>query len=650
MSYDYASEILATPAKTAASGMPPDRQNQPYNYADDILGGKESVADKIPGVQPAKQQTGDIVSSSVIRGAAGLAGMPVDALNLLRMARNKAQGTNYPGFTGGSQDIVKGIETVTGTPLYKPEGNIERMASSVIEGAASGPFSKASALIGGISGAGGEIAGRLTDDNPWARAAGALFAGGTAGLLASLRKPTGSVINDLLQDTTEAQLKQAQQLVNSARAKGITLTGPEAIAQIKGTAAEPILGVQRVVEQSRGGGPTMAGVMAARPEQNRQAFGGVLSSIAPQVADPTTIAPRVQAAAESAIDVARQAGNAKAAPFYAQASGDVVAGADMSALMRNPVARDAVTKVLKDPFYGVTGQNPNSVAVLDAAKKYLDDVTSSAQIEGLRNKSRIASGAIDDILKTADLSSPAYPQARAIVQKNMREVVEPMQQRAIGQLAEAQTFPAQRAILFPSNPETLTPAAVREAITKIRVKDKTAAQDLTRQFLQTQFDEVTQNLVSGGNTFGGAKFAAAITGNSKQAENIKAAIEATGGKQAVRGFTNFIEIMEAQGKRQASGSMTEFNKQITEELSRGGAIGQAVSTGASPGTWLTGAKDWYERVKYSGNAKELADIFVDPQTVRRMYQLAMMNPGSERAKALATVIAVTNSQAQNNQQ
>lgn len=608
-----------------------------------------SPADRIPGNAPAKpEQTGDIVSSSLLRGISGAAGFPGDMLNLLRAARNKAQGTNYPSFPVGSSDIVKGIENVTGTPLYKPEGvgkaggSSEGYVASTLEGVGAGaPFGPVGMLVGGIGGAAGEFGARVTG-SPWGRVAANLLASGAAGAYASTRQSTGSVLNDALEGTTPQQLKDAQRLIDNARTQGITLTGPEAIAQIKGSASEPITGIQRVVEQSRGGGPTMAATMAERPAQNRAAFEGVLNRVGPQVADPTAVVSRVQGAADDAITAARQAGNARAAPFYAQAATDSVAGAQFAALTKDPVIRDAIAAVSKDPFYGVVGKPPTSIAVLDAAKKYLDDIASSAKQSGMNNKARIASGSIDEILKTADAASPAYPQARSIVANNMRNVVEPMQRQPIGQLAEASTFPAQKAILFPANPETLTPSTVRQTIMQLRMRDDTAARDLTRQFLQTQFDEVTQKLVSGQNVMGGAKFASTIAGNTKQAENIRAAIQSVGGNDALTGFNRFISIMEAQGKRQPAGSMTEFNKQIAEELGRGGIVGQAASTAASPGAWLTGAKDWYERFKYGGNTAELAQLFTDPKSVDRMKRLAMLNPGSDRARALAAVIASSN--------
>lgn len=602
-------------------------------------------------VKGPSNQTGDIVSSSIIRGVAGIAGLPQDALSLLRAARNKAQGTNYPTpkILPGSQDIVDTVEKVSGTPLYKPESAPGSIAGASIEGATAGaPFGPLGMVVGGISGAGSEVAGQLTNNNPWARLAGGLVTGGAAGFLSSLRRPTGGVLKDLLNGTDDKTLIAAQKLIDEARARGVTLTGPEALAQVKNSPTAPILGVQRVVEQSRGGAPIMSDVMSQRPEQNRQAFQGVLNQVGPQVSDPTSIAPRVQTAAQGVVDDARQAGNAAASPFYRAAEGQTVPPSVWNNATSNPAIAGALEKVKADPLLGLQNERPGSVRWLDAAKKFLDEsanptpMASALERTGAANAGRAAA----DLRSSVDAVVPDYAKARSIVEQNAKNVVEPLKRQPTGQLAEATTFSAQRAILFPSNPETLTPQAVRTTISQLRMKDQAAARDLTRQFLETQFDEVTQALVKGGNEFGGAKFAAAITGNSKQAQNIRAAVESVGGKPALDGFNKFIQIMEAQGKRQPAGSATEFNKQITEELSRGGVTGNAATIAASPGKLITAISDFWARFQYGGNSKELAQIFTDPKSVDKMRQLSMLGKDSPKARALAASIVVPVEQAQ----
>jgi len=622
---------------------------------------KASNADRIPGIMPqgkvsVAEDMAKSAASAIPKAAAGLVGLPQTILSLPGKAAGAVGLPTAKSYLDelfsapNIGDISRSGFEKLGV-MYEPQTTPGKFTGAITEGAAGGaPMGVVAALAGAAGGGASELAGQLTDNNPYWRLAAGLMGGLTVGGLASLRQPTGAVLNDVLRDTTPQQMQQAQRLIDNARTMGVVLTGPEAIAQVKRSATEPILGVQRVVEQSRGGGPTMAATMAARPGQNEAAFQGVLNRVGPAVADPTSIAPRVAGAAEQTIDAARQAGNARAAPLYAAAQAQTVPSSTWNNAVTNPAIAEALVRVRNNPLLGLQNETAGSVRWLDAAKKYLDEASNPAigasalERTGAAGATRAAS----DLRSSVDAVIPAYGQARGIVERNMRDVVEPLQRQPIGQLAatagpnKIPTFEAQRQVLFPANPETLTPSAVRQTINQIRVRDPNAARDLTRQFLETQFNEVTQRLVAGENAMGGAKFAAALTGNTRQGENIRAAIQSTGGDQALTGFNRFISIMEAQGKRQPAGSMTEFNKQISEELGRGGLVGQAASTAASPGAWLTGAKDWYERFKYGGNTAELAQIFTDPRSVDRMRRLAMMNPGTERAQALAAVIAASN--------
>lgn len=623
-----------------------------------------STVDQIPGLMPAKrEQTGDIVSSSIIRGAASLAGLPGEALSGLRAARNWAQGTQYPvpRVLPTSQDIVKGFETATGTPLYQPErstkdkplpvmGGGEGYIASTLEGAAAGaPFGPIGALSGGVGGFLSELLGRMTNENPIARFAGGLAGGLGTGVAATRMRPTGAVLRDVMSNVDDETARAAQRLITDAKRQGITLTGPEAIAQIRGTASEPLLNVQRVVEQSRGGGPVMSQAMAARPAQNRQAFENVLRQVGPEVADPTAIAPRVQQSAERVINEARQAGNAAARALYEAAEARAISPSQWNNLTANPAIASALARVKNNPQLGLQNEMPGSVRWLDAAKKFLDEAAQPGMSATALDRVAAASSARNaaQLRGAVDVDVPEYARARGIVERNVREVVEPLQRQPIGQLAEAQQFPAQARVLFPANPETLTPSLVRQTFTQLNRQDPTAARDLTRQFLQTRFDEITQNLLKGANEFGGAKFAAEIAGNTKQAQNLRAAVESLpNGKEAFKGFSKFLQIMEAQGKRQGGGSMTEFNRQMTEELSRGGNVAGAASTIASPGRLASIVREWYERFQYGRNSEELARLFIDPQAVNKMVALAKLNAGNPGAQAIAASIVTSNMQLQ----
>lgn len=102
--------------------------------------------------------TGDIVSSSIIKGAAGLAGLPADLLTMAGSALGvKPEFAQYLG----KDAIIKGIEKLTGTPLYRPEGDVERYAGKAIEGAISTPGRLPMMAMGAASGVGGEFGNEM---------------------------------------------------------------------------------------------------------------------------------------------------------------------------------------------------------------------------------------------------------------------------------------------------------------------------------------------------------------------------------------------------------------------------------------------------------------------------------------------------------
>ena len=598
-----------------------------------------------------KTSAGRVIGSTAARGVAGLVGLPGDMMNLLGAGVGKLAGKVLGPEYGapvrtmlpvGSDSIVRGMESVAG-PLYQPKtmggGVLDATAQGAIMGA---PAGLPGIAIGAVSGGASELAGRMTGNNPIARIGAGLATGTPLGLLMSAKRSAGPVVADALQGVDDATLRQAQSLMDDAARMGTPLTGAEALAQIKG-GATPLTGIQRVVEQSRGGGPIMSQFMAQRPAQNQQAASGILGRVAPEVADPTSIAPRIQGAATQTVNQARQAGNAAAAPLYAAAGAQRIPANTWNSLTQDPAIADALQKVKNIPTLGLQNEVEGSVKWLDAAKKYLDEAASPSPVSATALERTGAAGAgraATSLRESVDSVVPEYGKARGIVEQNMRNVVEPLKRQPIGQLAESGTFPQQRQILFPANPETLTPKLVTETVRQLTARDPQAAKDMTRQFLQSQFDEITQNLSAGPNQFGGAKFAASIAGNNKQAKNLQAAIQALpDGDEVWKGFRRFLDVMEAQGKRQPMGSATEFNRQITQELSRGGAVGELATAGASPSKALSLVSDWWQNVKYGQNTKELAEILTDPMSIERMKVLAMLGPDSPRVRAVALSIA-----------
>src|SRR5258708_29501763 len=89
-----------------------------------------------------------------------------------------------------------------------------------------------------------------------------------------------------------------------------------------------------------------------------------------------------------------------------------------------------------------------SAPVLDAAKKYLDDVASSAERAGENYAATNAGGAARAITDALDAEMARYASARNIQSTRQKYVEEPLSRSPIGQLAEAKKFPAQAKIIF----------------------------------------------------------------------------------------------------------------------------------------------------------------------------------------------------------
>jgi len=127
-------------------------------------------------------EVGNTMANGLIKGGIGLAGMPVDLLNLATQGGQAGlrklgwmEGENViPALPGGSSDIRDFLEKQAGSPVPAPQSKPGQYASSAISGAVGGAGSKASMALGALSGLMGEGAYDMTG-NPWAAAAASMI-------------------------------------------------------------------------------------------------------------------------------------------------------------------------------------------------------------------------------------------------------------------------------------------------------------------------------------------------------------------------------------------------------------------------------------------------------------------------------------------
>jgi hypothetical protein len=639
-------------------------------YGGSVVGDEkdaDTIAAKYGGKVATSSKTGvieDVVKSipgAIPRAASALVGLPQTIMELgMKGARKVGEMAGadtsyaYPSFRNIGQVAEEGFDkaskAVTGEPVYRPQTGPGRIADTAAQVMVSGPGAMVQkAVVGGAAGVSGEAA-RLVTNNPIAIGVISMLGGGLASLPFVLRSVPAENIAKALDGIDEGTLAKAQWLMDDAAKMGTPITGAEAIAQVTGK--NTLQDIQRVIESSREGGGRMQSVMNARPGANVAAMSAAGDRIASPVANPSQTPVRMQEAASGAIRNARQAGNASAKPFYDAAATQRVPSQEWNSLAQDPMVQKALQTVKNEPMWGVANEAEGSIRWLDAAKRYIDDALVGAK----PNEARILEAANTRLKMVADAASPDYAAARATVAQNRQQVVRPMENSPVGDIARsggpaggprpsAETMMAQQSnILMPSAPRALNPDTIRTTVATISKQDPDAARVWTRQNLEAMFNEASQANVGGANQWGGAKFAAQIAGNPSQRANLQALVEATGGKRTWAGFERLLQVFEAQGKRMAAGSNTARDLRTAESLSAAGGAAPVMSTVSLQ--LPAKAYEWYQNFRFGKNTAEMAEILTDPKSVELMKELARHAPNTAKASALAAQIVVGNDAAQ----
>lgn len=625
-------------------------------------------------------KTEDVVKSvgtSAIKAPGALLGLPSDAmsavgsgfqylltegaekLGLLKPGQAKKIreiGSDYKSPVG-SQSINETVGKVTeavGAPLHKAQTEAGKIAGNLADFTFQGGLGAGSVRqipgaafkFGLLPGMTSEAAGQATEGTalePWARLAGALVGGG-AGAIVGGKSAPGKILADATKDVTEVEFTAAQKLIDDSRLPGRSpVTLPEALQQVT-NGRTGLADVQRVVEQSRQGGPILRKVMADRAGNNaamvdRELTGG----LGPVPASPYEVAPKVQAAAEAEVNGVRQGINDKAKPFYDASRATEIPAADFAAIQSNPSFQAGLKAVRNDPILGPTiaGLPDNAVGVIDAVKKQLDDMGNAAGMAGERFRAGEIGKGRSEMLGAADAAAPDYATAREIGAEGRQTKLNPLERAPTGQLAEADTFEKQKQILFAPDPLPGSEKQIGQAVASVVKTDPAAAQDLVNMKIRQSFDKATKNLSPEAAQFGGPKFVASLAGTGQQRKNLEAAVRALPNGQVVwDGFNRMLNILEAQGRRQAVGSKTEFNKLLNKDMASGG-VGDIGALMGSPGRWWSVAQDAYQQFKYGRNTELFANLFTSPEAVRELRKIAQLSPGSPKTQAVISNLIVS---------
>lgn len=480
-----------------------------------------------------------------------------------------------------------------------------------------------------------ETAGQLTEGTPlepWARLAGGIVGGIGAGMITS-PKPTTRLLAEYSSGASDDQLRMAQALREDAARRGITLTQAEAVQQVTNGATN--LGtMQRVLEGTRPGAERIGPVMAQRPEQTRNAVMGFADNVAPATDQPSVLATQAQQGAEEVLNQTRQQINAMAEPFYKRLPGQSLPDDAYQQLASNPSYVKALEDLKANPelapllradpndvrsvFDQFVPPNPdNDLNVVNRVVQQLDQMKEAATPSAVNpqgNHTLAAQrGAVRQLADAmAGKVSPDWRAARDTVAEGRRTILEPLQSGPLGAIASADDLSRQTRALFPNAPAEGAPNETAQALRLLMERQNTPAPGLVRQHVVNTFNEAGQDLQTGQNQWGGAKWAAQIAGNPEQERTLLAGVDAIGSDRAE--MKGLIEALRATGKRQAPGSMTAYNTEELRNLGRPGTAGQILSTGLNPPGAFRRMGEAFKDWQLSRNADELAQaILASPE-------------------------------------
>lgn len=661
----------------AANSHPADNAGNPFN---DLIPGNQKPQPR--GVSDVAKDIGKSAYSGLRLGAYGIAGTPglvaelgAKGIDYAARKASEAIGLDYQSprenpknlsglITGenNKKEPLLGFNLPTpqdfadydakqpgvlAGPLYEPQTTAGKYARTI------GEFAPGLIAPGGIVGnaiknvalpaIASETAGQLTEGSPYepyARAGAAIATGGATALLS---RPSGAadVIRQRIQagEITANDINAARGLIHDAQARGVRLTWPEAIEQVK--PGSNLTGLQRTLEGAPQSSPRMSAFMADRPADVNRAVGNELPNIGPRTASPSNIGPNAGREAEAALNDARGAINRASEPYYTASATVQLTPAEMQRVRALPGYAEARDAVRNDPQLAryVAGLPENSVGFLNEVKKYLDAAAENASsaVNAQKNMQRSAGYGSDAaaVKNAAVNASPDYQRALEIQSLARERYLQPLLDGPLGKIAgqDTKTRDAINA-LFPANPLPNSQREISRTVQVVGRNRPAVAEQLVRAHIESVFNESAQNLQSGANQMGGAKFASTLTGNPQQRANLEAAVRALpNGSARWNGFNRLLEILEATGKRQNVGSRTAFNVEELKSLESGGAIGNVAKTAASPGKWLSLINDRWSRYQLGSNLDELARIITDPQSGPLLARLASMPSDSSRAAA-----------------
>jgi hypothetical protein len=537
-----------------------------------------------------------------------------------------------------SADIVSAAER-DGVQFHHPTTPAGGVGEAIGENAAGalfpgGPIARAANVV--VPAVASEAAGQASAGSkfePLMRFLGGLAGNLTTGVAQAARGAPERMVRHAVDGVTPAEFDAAANLQGRGEGMGVRLSGPEAIQATTDNATR-LSDIQRIVENSAGGGSRTARFYSERPGQVDAAVNRTLDTIAPQSPQPDTLGPRAAEVAGNALDTVRQNINTATRPAYQAAENHMLEPADFDPIARSPAFQVSLQRLRDHPVLGPEFAHlpDNSVGVIDAVTKDMNaqgtalNNSANAGFNPLASSRYTVGGheARDIARDPARGGIQEYDDALTAQEQARRQNLEPLEQGPLGRLAAAKDTPTAGEAVLPSDPRVAGHDAIAAAIQHTEGRTPGIMAPLVRQRLADQYDTSAGRLVGGPNQYGGARFAKDMAGSAQAETNLHAALGALPtGAAAQPAMQDLLDVLRATGTRRPQGSATAFNQQLNHELQLPPLATEAVMAAKSGLLTIPGGVRDRAKMAWLGRGTgRLANMFLEPDSVEQIRGIA----------------------------
>lgn len=255
-----------------------------------------------------------------------------------------------------------------------------------------------------------------------------------------------------------------------------------------------------------------------------------------------------------------------ARPLYDSAYKQELSPEAYKAITEDGIVAKAIDSVMKNPIYSneLKGISPNSIKVLDLAKREMDDQIGRSMRAGEKNATRLLQGSKKNLLTTLDEISPDYKAGRAIYSEGSKPVTALKESNLgkIADLSDRQLKTVSKTIFDPSETDPKTLAQLQKEISKANPE---AWRSITRNEMERRLGAIKGDV-------NGSKFYNQILAKDKD-------------------FNQFLSATkDIPGATQKLNDMRRTFKNLINPLTTKGAAGQSRNNLGQSRNFLDAAK------------------------------------------------------------